>query len=249
MRITTVNHAQKAQTCRRCGTTIKPSRDVKQDVLNKRTGKTKKKVVRVLGDSYRWIKFNRGSKIVRCMDNACRFRPSDMTTSDKLSTLYGAQETAEDAIDAWDGDEGSIDDLKTALEDLATSVEEVAEGYTESADNMENVFTGGSPTIDDCREKAEGLESWKDEIEGVDFDEWDGPSEEDAAKCETCEGEIVKDEDGNWKHDPELKSSAKNDRDHEAEPAEQKNSDGQTREEWVEAQREKAMEVVGNCPI
>lgn len=172
VRIHTVKHSLTALVCSRCRCEIKPSRDEKQTVTVK--GKSVEKTVRVLGDPYRWIKFNRRPRNVRCM--ACGFKRSDLTTSEKLGRVYDAQDTAEDAVAAWSGE---ADDLKTILSDLASEIREVSQEYNDSADNIEESFPGGSPTIDDCREKAEQLESWADEIEEADFDEWSS-SDEDA---------------------------------------------------------------------
>jgi hypothetical protein len=207
MRIHAVKHSLTALVCSRCRCEIKPSRDEKQTVTVK--GKRVKKTVRVLGDPYKWIKFNRRPRNIRCMAPACAFMRSDLTTSEKLGRLYDAQDAAEDAIAAWSGE---ADDLKTILSDLASEVREVSQEYNESADNIENSFPGGSPTIDDCRDKADQLESWADEIESVDFDEWSS-SDEDADSEDAA------------------------------------NDDGQTRAEWADEQRDKASEVIGECPI
>lgn len=212
MRIHAVKHSLTALVCSRCHCEIKPSRDEKQTVTVK--GKRVKKTVRVLGDPYRWIKFQKRPRNVRCMAAACAFKRSDLTTSEKLGRLYDAQDAAEDAIAAWSGE---ADDLKTILSDLASEVREVSQEYNESADNIENSFPGGSPTIDDCREKAEQLESWADEIEEVDFDEWE-PAKESP-------------------EDPDGDSD------------EETNDDGQTRVEWADEQRDKASEVIGECPL
>jgi hypothetical protein len=223
MRINTVEHAQKkGLSCGKCGDKILHSRDEKQTVTDKRTGKSKKKIVRVLGDGYRWIKFNRGPKLIRCMKPACAFRSSDMTKG-KMSGVYAAQETAQDAIAEWDGD---VEDLKQILTDAAEAIREVAQEYSDSADNMEQVFTGGSPTIDECREKQESLESWADELEAIDFEEWDGPDEGD---------------------EPEEKDESEDEK--KSEDDEPKNSQGQTRDEWREDQRSTAEEAIGNCPV
>lgn len=250
MRITTVKHSLTELTCGKCGDKIRASRDEQQDVVDKRTGKKKRKKVRVLGDSYRWIKFNRGPKRIRCMKPACAFRASDMTTSDKLSRVYGAQETAEEAIAGWDPAEG-IDDLKQALEDLATEIREVSDEYEESASNMEQAFPSGSSQIDEIREKSENLAAWADEIEAVDLEEWDGPEDDDDTeprKCIACELNVEKADDGGWKHVHEGEAPEE-EPDHEPEPEDAKNSSEQTREEWGEEQRGKAEEVLGNCPV
>jgi hypothetical protein len=240
-----VKHAKKPQVCGKCGAKIMPSRDEKQSVTDKRTGKTKKKIVRVLGDSYSWIKFNRGPKKIRCSKPACAFRASDKTGG-KMSGVYAAQESAQDAIAGWDSND--VDDLKQILSDAAEEIKAVAEEYGESADNIEQAFTGGSATADECREKAEGLGGWADELEGVDFEEWDGPDEEEDA-CAVCETEIEQDAEGNWKHCAEAALAEEQDKDHDAEPAVAKNSNEQTREEWAEDQRNTAEEAIGDCPV
>lgn len=255
MRITTVKHAKKKGiACGKCHDKIKPSRDEKQTVTDKRTGKSKKKIVRVLGDSYRWIKFNRGPTLIRCMKPECAFRQSDMTRG-KMSGVYAAQESAQDSIAEWEGE--NVEDLKQILSDAAEAIKEVAQEYTDSADNIEQAFTGGSATADECKEKAESLESWADELEQVDFEEWDGPDEGDEPeelKCKHCEETITKveGEDDKYTHGEEAEGSQRGgDSDHDAEPeeTEAKNSQGQTREEWAEDQRSAAEEAIGNCPV
>lgn len=248
MKINRVKHAQNAQTCGKCGDVITPSRDAKQRVLNKRSGKTEWKTVRVLGDSYQWIKFNRGPKLVRCMKAACGFRQSDMTRG-KMSGVYAAQEAAQDTIAEWDGED--IEDLKTALTDAAEAIREVASEYGESADNMEQAFPGGSPTIDECREKQEELESWADELENTDLTEWDGADDDDdgaTRACVACDLNVVKNDSGGWSHVTGTGEDAE-DGDHTPEPEDTKNSADQTHEEWVDEQRTAAEEAIGNCPV
>jgi len=92
-------------------------------------------------------------------------RPSQLSSA-KYAVVEDAQLDAESAICAA----SEPDEIKSALEDLASCAREVAGEYTESADNMEQAFTGGSPTIDDCREKADALESFADSLEGWDAD-------------------------------------------------------------------------------
>lgn len=195
MRVTEVKHSQTDLNCGRCGAEIKASRDEKQVVENKRTGKKTKKVVRVLGDSYRWIKFRHGGKRIRCMKSECRFRASDMTSSDKLSQLYGAQETAEDNALDWAAKDG-VEALQDIRNELVEQVREVSEGYGESADNMEQAFPNGSSQIDEIREKADNLEQWASDLENLDFDEWDGPDLDDGEEEPKKDSEEVKNTDG-----------------------------------------------------
>lgn len=208
MKVTIVKHARKAAKCSRCGARIKPSRDEKKKKTVK--GKRVTRVVRVLGDPYRWIKFKGRGRTVRCMNSACGFRPSDMTTSDKLSRAYGAQEAAEDQIAALSWDAAEADDLVAIRDDMVSELREVIDDYNASADSMESAFPNGCPTMEDCREKAEALEGWADNIEQWEPQEWE-PEDEDAE--EPC------------------------------------NADGQTREEWGDAQAEALSELVGDCPV
>jgi len=156
MRINRVKHAlKKGLKCGNCGKDILPSRDDK---------KTKK---RILGDAYLWIKPRYGGKRIRC--TACPFRDSDLTTSEKLGRVYDARDTARDAISQWDGED--LQDLRAAIEDCVNEVREVADEYNESADNIEQSFPNGNPTSEDCREKADELSSWCDEMESVELEE------------------------------------------------------------------------------
>jgi hypothetical protein len=184
-KINTVEHARVETKCSKCGDVIKAAI----------VGKTESgKNARVPGDSYIWIQKKNGPKVARCSKPACRFKPSDLTSSDKLSRVYSAREEAEENIVAWGGDPeepGDVDELKTILETAAETIREVGEEYTESADNMENAFPGGSPTIDDCREKADSLESWAGELEGVDFEDFDGEGAEDDEAQTSTLGERI----------------------------------------------------------
>ena len=105
---------------------------------------------------------------------------------------------------------------------MAEIVREVASEYGESADNMEQAFTGGSSQIDEIREKQEALDGWADEIEQAasEFEDWDGPEAGEGTE-DDAPGEV----------------------------GAEKNSSGETREDWVEAQREKANEAIGECPV
>src|SRR3990167_912429 len=128
------------------------------------------------GDPYYWWKFRHSGKMVRCIDH--RPRQSDLTSSDKLSTLYGAQEGLEDSISAARKKLGwaqvaryelaelayteafkSVLELKTDADSCKDEAQAVADEYNESADNIEQTFSS-SPTADLCRENAEQIEEW-----------------------------------------------------------------------------------------
>lgn len=156
MRINSVQKANKPQgKCGRCGKVI---------------GK---------GDSYRWIKGRYGPRKVRCSN--CRFRPSEMTSSDKLSRLYSAKECVEEAIG---NDFDSTDDIASELQDAANEAREVAEEYRESADNIESCFGSRTSQCDEIEEKADQCESWADALEGIDLPEYDESQEEGLNEAE-----------------------------------------------------------------
>jgi len=101
--------------------------------------------------------------IVRC--TGCGHpRPSEITSSDKLSRIYAVQEQ----LDDWTG-EASVDgleDLRSQIEEARSELEEVSSEYNESADNMEEYFSGSSQ-VDEIREKADEVESWSQQLDDV----------------------------------------------------------------------------------
>lgn len=125
------------------------------------------------GDAYKFMKFRlrpRG-EIVRKWHEECTIRASQRTTSDKLSRVYGAQETAEDASGNWDADDG-LDGANEILNELASEIREVSEEYREGAENIREHFSE-SPQADENEEKADELEGWADELEsGIEADDF-----------------------------------------------------------------------------
>lgn len=95
----------------------------------------------------------------RCKN--CYPKPSELTTSDKLSRLYGVQEDLAD----WESKkEHNLQNLSEILDTAINEVEEVGSDYSESANNMEEYFSG-SQQVDDINEKAEYCEEWRSELE------------------------------------------------------------------------------------
>lgn len=126
------------------------------------------------GDPYRHASPGfRGPKLIRCMEYACRFRPSDLTTS-KMAQVYASQEAAHDALDALvDGDFTDLDEVTSILATMAEEVRDVAQEYTDAADAM-------GPAGEEMTEKADAIESYADDLEGVTFDdppEWEAGDE------------------------------------------------------------------------
>ena len=90
-----------------------------------------------------------------------RPRQSQLTGSAKLSAVYAACETFNDAVSAAQDVEGVLE----ALQDLHDSIEETADEYRDSASAMEEAFPNGCPNIELCNENAESLDGFVSEID------------------------------------------------------------------------------------
>lgn len=150
MKVQTVNAARKpAGTCGHCGEPIDK------------------------GAGYRYIKPRFGPRRVR--HTSCpSFRPSDLTSNDKLADLYAAQENVEDVVGAWDGAPENADDVVSALRDAKATAEDVAERYRDIQSNIEDGFGHATFQSDEAGENADACDEWgnalglaSDEIEGM----------------------------------------------------------------------------------
>lgn len=110
------------------------------------------------GEEYQFFQHMHSPKSIRCMQ--CNPRPSELTTSDKLSLILGAVESLEDALQ----NAQEPDDLISALEEAITTAETTAEEYRESAQNILEYFSS-SAAADECEERADNIDSWKEELE------------------------------------------------------------------------------------
>lgn len=104
-------------------------------------------------------------------------RPSELTRS-KVSGLYAARESAEDAISSWEGEETG--DVAQVLRDCAEEAENVKQEYEDSISNMPEQLQESSQVAEDMRERMESIESWTgeldsaaSEIEGMELEEPD----------------------------------------------------------------------------
>ena len=139
-KVHTVQKAQKEHKCGRCSIAILP------------------------GQPYRWALKAYSTKMFRCMEHP--LRPSELTSSDKLATIYGALEGVEDDIDGLEDGSISLGDLVESLEQAAEEIRNTGEEYEESASNMEQYFSGSSQ-IDEIHEKAEACEELASELESA----------------------------------------------------------------------------------
>ena len=126
-------------------------------------------------------------------------RASQLTQS-KMGEFYSAQEEIEDI----EVTAATAPDVPGMLESAVENARAVSEEYNSSADSMEDAFPGGCPTMDECREKAEGIESWCDEVEGYaseaqdmasEIENWDEKADNDGTLKEKLEELRAKVED------------------------------------------------------
>jgi hypothetical protein len=138
-RVTTVPKCRKPQTCGKCGDTIP------------------------VGDGYRHATPGfRGRRLVRCMKADCRFRTSDLTTSN-MQGAYAAQEGCEDDIALAT----CLDDVEQALSAYADGLREVASLYEDASSNW------GDNGNEEWDQKRDDLEAAADELDGFDWNPGD----------------------------------------------------------------------------
>jgi hypothetical protein len=107
-------------------------------------------------------------------------RPSEMTSSDKLSRVYSISEAINDfSLDNYDDPETIIEHVQSVLDEWSEEIESIADEYDESVDNMPESLQNSSKA-DEIREKAENLRTFSTDIsgaiEGIGFEEYDEDS-------------------------------------------------------------------------
>ena len=145
------------------------------------------------GDSYYWWKFRYGGKWM----SKTRPRPSQLTQSEFLVAVYGAQENVEDAVKDFNKD-SDFDALASALEDAAATIREQGESCLEKKDNMpEGLQEGDTGQLlderaDQCESLADELEQAASDVREQEPDGTESTSDEDAAaKIESAREEAV----------------------------------------------------------
>lgn len=184
------------------------------------------------GDPYKWVKPRAyrgatGWKRKRCMDCPA-WKASELTSSDKLATIYAGQEAAADALSDWDHEDAEA--LRSILSDYAEALREAGQGYVESADNIESGFGTSTSMSDELREKGEALDSAADELESTDVEDFD----EGAARTEAID-ELGLDDSAmvDGEDDPEELDEAINAK----------------RQEWAEEQLSNVQDAIENVEI
>lgn len=178
-------------------------------------------------------------------------RPSELTTSDKLSQLYAATEAAEDSISAWAPGEDDNDpsELQDVLRTCAEEVRAVGEGYRESAQNIEDGFGHRTYQCDELEGKADELDGFADSLEQA----ADGMEEFDADTARPEAEQAVAQELLGVAHIEHSEIME------QLEAADIDTGDPYTtavdaklaeaREEWAERVRQEAQDALGECPM
>ena len=180
------------------------------------------KVIQI-GESYCWWKFRSGGSHVRCSNPLCHPRSSDLTSSDKKSTLFRIQEDIQDyTIDISEGDLKSLEvfrerppfnrqdivnlvteivdgwksDLSSFLEDKANEARDVASEYSDALSSLPDSLQS-SQTGENLQEAADNIEQWADSMESSSGDaesfEIEESVWEDLKKGETDAVDILND--------------------------------------------------------
>lgn len=94
-------------------------------------------------------------------------RPSQLTQSDFLTTIYGWQENLEDF------DTDNAEDLNEYRDNIVEDVETLIEETQEKLDNMQDYNLAETPTGELLQERIDALEEYKNELESFEADEDD----------------------------------------------------------------------------
>jgi hypothetical protein len=131
------------------------------------------------GEPYFWWKFRYGGKRY----SLTRPKPSQLTQSEYLGTVYGLQEQ----IEAW----GSItneDDLEMFKDEVRGQLEELRDTTEESRENMPESLQD-SPTGELLQERYDALDEAVNEIDSIDADSmnWADVEEQENERAEWLE--------------------------------------------------------------
>jgi hypothetical protein len=107
-------------------------------------------------------------------------RPSQLTGNVTLGAAYEAQEALEDAI----SEAKTLEDISSALDTIIED-DSIVSGFEEKIANLEEVFRGGCPAIDEANEHKDNWESYldelrsaKDEVEALDAADYTAAAEQ-----------------------------------------------------------------------
>lgn len=116
------------------------------------------------GEPYYWWKHAFSPKRY----SKTRPRPSQMTQSDFMGQYLSMGEDFEDALNGTDTVEG----VQEAVEDLKNNIEQLRDETQDKLDNMPEQFQEAD-TGQMMQERIDGLESWQDELDSVELDDFE----------------------------------------------------------------------------
>ncbi len=108
------------------------------------------------------------------------WKPSELTSSEVLSTIYAMQEDVDATLAGIvvdDDGEGLIDELEAIATNAAEEIRSAATLRQEASEAIEEGFQHPTEMSDQLASDAEELEAWADEVEGVTFEEYDTDDE------------------------------------------------------------------------
>jgi hypothetical protein len=171
-RVTTVQHSR-------------PRRDKVTGELKKYVCENDKTVIEP-GEPYRWfvVGFRSNYVHIRCMKSTCTPRMSQLESS-QLSEVYAAQESAEDELNVLAvADPGELSDITDTFDQIGEAIDNVVSAYREADES----FGGQGAT--QSAERADELESAKDELDQISLEEFDESSCDEHSKfdgeCDDC---------------------------------------------------------------
>jgi hypothetical protein len=135
------------------------------------------------GDSYYWWKFRYGGKRY----SKTKPKPSQLTQSGYLSTLYSIQESVED-LTASDAE-----DIGAFIENMKSELESLMDDCQNNLDNMPEHLQESSSSGELLQERIDTIESAISDLDAIDTD-YDEPTEDDL-KEEALDKLNIEDED------------------------------------------------------
>lgn len=174
------------------------------------------------GDSYYYWSLMTGPRSSRTYKSLTRPKPSQLTISAFLSTLYGIQERIEEVKFT------ELEDLKSFVEEILGDIESLKDETQSSLDNMpEGLQQGDTGQL--LQERIDGLENWQSELEGVDLEFEFDEEEPDEAPDEPDQQKEEPEEDYNIRYEEWKEEVAEKEVDHD---------------EWEERKREGEKEFI-----
>ena len=119
------------------------------------------------GDTYYWWAFRHGGKYFSLTPP----KPSQLTQSEFLGSIYGIQETIESLTTEDDDIQSQIDDIVSELETLRDEQEEKKSNMPDSLQE--------SPTAELLQERYDNLDTMINGFNDINTDDWEEPDDED----------------------------------------------------------------------